>query len=140
MRLSFRPSLPAAIRFVALLGLSATLGGCALFHSDATADKPEKKGWSLLPWGGKATGGDATPNIEYQRTKTDGSEPMYTLLARNTHLSKTIEGQMRTTMQTTPNDVKMDTQTFTLAPSEQKKLLIYPARFPLTYEVTASFK
>lgn len=65
---------------------------------------------------------------------------MYTLSARNTNLRKTIEGQMRTTMQTGPGDLKVDSQSFTLAPSEEKKLLVYPARMPLTYEVTAFFR
>lgn len=129
------------VRTFLMVGLVAVFGGCSLFHSDDSA-APEKKnkGWSILPWGGKATGGDATGNIEYQRTKSDGAEPFYTLTARNTHMTRSIEGQMRTTMQTTPNDVKMDSQSFTLGPNEVKKLLIYPARFPLTYEVTASFK
>ena len=95
----------------------------------------------MLPWGGKSVGGDATSYIEYQRTRAEGqAEPMYMLLARNTHMTKTIEGQMRTTLQTSPGDMKMDSQTFTLAPNEQKRLLIYPTRFPLTYEVTASFR
>jgi hypothetical protein len=65
---------------------------------------------------------------------------MYTLIARNTHLTKTIEGRMRTTMQPSPGDVKVDSQSFTLAPSEEKKLLVYPVRIPLTYEVTAFFR
>jgi len=65
---------------------------------------------------------------------------MFTLTARNTHLTKAIEGQMRTTMQPTAGDLKVDNQSFTLAPSEEKKLLIYPARIPLTYEVTAFFR
>lgn len=95
----------------------------------------------MLPWGGKSVGGDATAYIEYQRTHSQGEgEQMYTLIARNTHPTKTIEGQMRTTLQTSPGDMKMDSQSFTLAPNEQRRLLVYPTRFPLTYEVTASFR
>ena len=120
-----------------VLGLG--LNGCSLFQSESSS-APAKKGWSILPWGGKSTGGDATANIEYQRTRSQGDDPLYTLVARNTHGTKTIEGQMRTTMQISPSDMKMDSQSFTLAPNEQKKLLVYPARFPLTYEVTASFR
>ncbi len=139
MSLLFRYSAPSFLRFVVLIVCVVGLGGCSMFRSP---DQPvEKKGWtSMLPWGGKSTGGDATPYIEYQRTRSEGGEPMYTLLARNTHMTKTIEGQMRTTLQTAPGDMKMDSQTFTLAPNEQKRLLVYPARFPLTYEVTASFR
>lgn len=136
-----RSFFPIAARVALTVGVAAAFGGCSLFHSDdAAAPEKKKKGWSILPWGGKATGGDATGYIEYQRSKSDGSEPLYTLTARNTHMTRSIEGQMRTTMQTTPNDMKMDNQSFTLGPNEVKKLLIYPARFPLTYEVTASFK
>jgi hypothetical protein len=108
-----------------------------------SSDAPsEKRGWtSMLPWGGKSVGGDATPYIEYQRTRSEGqAEPLYTLLARNTHMTKTIEGQMRTTLETSPGDRKMDSQAFTLAPNEQRRMLVYPTRFPLTYEVTASFR
>lgn len=65
---------------------------------------------------------------------------MYSLIARNTHLTRTIEGQMRTTVQPKPGDLKMDSQSFTLGPSEEKKLLTYPARLPLSYEVTAFFR
>ena len=121
------------------VGFGLGLGGCSLFQSESSS-APDKNGWSLLPWGGKSKGGDATANIEYQRTRSQGEDPLYTLIARNTHLTKTIEGQMRTTMQISPSDMKMDSQSFTLAPNEQKKLLIYPARFPLTYEVSASFR
>lgn len=147
MRPPFRCSVRPVVHLSLALGLAALLGGCSLFHSEAppasaeTASVPaKKKGWSILPWGGTTKPSDATPYIEYQRTHSDGDEPMYNLLARNTHPTKTIEGHMRTTMQTTPGDMKIDSQSFTLAPNEQKKLLIYPVRFPLTYEVSASFR
>jgi hypothetical protein len=123
--------------------MTVTLSGCSMFGSaEGTASAEKKTGWmSLLPWGGKAVGGDATPYLEYQRTKAEGkAEPLYTLFVRNTHMNKTIEGQMRTTLETAPGDMKMDSQDFLLAPNEQKRLLVYPARFPLSYEVTASFR
>ncbi len=94
----------------------------------------------MLPWGGTGRVTDATPYIEYQRTRSHENEPLFTLLARNTHPTKTIEGQMRTSMQIGPGDLKVDSQAFTLGPNEQKRLLVYPTRFPLTYEVTASFR
>ena len=147
MRLNLRPSaLPAArfalVAFTILSGLSL-LGGCSLFHADdaPVSAAPAKKGWtSILPWGGTSGGGDATPYIEYHRTRTNEGVPMYTLTAHNSHLTKTIQGQMRTSMETGPGDMKVDSQSFTLTPNEEKKLLVYPARFPLTYEVTASFR
>lgn len=130
--------LATVARLASALLLVAALGGCALFSSDAPAGSA-RKGWTLWPWGDSQVS-DATPFIEYQRTRSVEKVPMYTLTARNTHLTKTIEGQMRTTMQTSPSDLKMDSQSFTLAPNEQKKLLVYPARLPLTYEVTATFR
>jgi hypothetical protein len=117
----------------------AAFGSCSLFQSDETP-RQAKQGWSLWPWGGSKGGGDATGYIEYQRTRSGDREPVYTLLARNTHPKKTIVGQMRTTMQTAPGDMKVDSQSFTLAPNELKQLLVYPARFPLTYEVDATFR
>ena len=147
MRPLFRHSLRPVVHLVLVVGLAAALEGCSLFRSETPAASAEtaavpakKKGWSILPWGGTTQPTDATPYIEYQRTHSDGDEPMYNLLARNTHPTKTIEGHMRTTMQTIPGDMKIDSQSFTLAPNEQKKLLIYPVRFPLTYEVSASFR
>jgi hypothetical protein len=139
MRSIFHPSLRSAARVVLVPLLAGVLGGCALFQSDEPAPTA-KKSWSLWPWGGSQGGGDATPYIEYQRTRSQGAEPTYTLIARNTHMKKTIVGQMRTTMQTSPGDLKVDSQSFTLAPNEPKQLLIYPVRFPLTYEVSATFR
>jgi hypothetical protein len=130
-------------RLAFLWCFAALLSGCSTSGSSGGASASEKKkGWtSLLPWGGKAVGGDATPYLEYQRTREEGkTEPLYTLFVRNTHMTGTIEGEMRTTLETGPGDMKMDNQAFTLAPNEQKRLLVYPSRFPLTYEVTASFR
>jgi len=126
-------------RLLAILLLAAALGGCSLFHSD-DAGAPKKRGWMSLPFGGSSKVTDATPYLEYQRKQSNEGEAMLTLYVRNTHATKTIDGQMRTTMTTGPGDMKVDSQTFTLGPNEQKRLLIYPARFPLTYEVTASFR
>ena len=114
--------------------VAAVLSGCSASSADGATASPRKR-WSLWPWGGAKR--DATAYIEYQRTKKDA---LYILTARNTHLTRTIEGQMRTMMQTGPGDLKVDSQSFTLGPSVEKKLLIYPARLPLTYEVTAAFK
>ena len=133
--------MPSTVRFTLALALAITLCGCSLFHSDEPAPAKKKSGWtSLLPWGGKAVGGDGTPYLEYQRTRSKESETLYTLLVRNTHPSRTIQGNMRTTMETAPGDLKVDSQSFTLGPNEQKRLLVYPTRFQLTYEVTASFQ
>lgn len=140
MTLNFRCFVGRAVWLALILAMAGVLSACS--SSKGTAAPEKKKGWtSLLPWGGKAVGGDATPYIEYQRTKMEGkTEPLYTLFARNTHMTKTIAGSMRTTLETAPGDMKMDSQEFTLAPNELKRLLVYPARFPLTYEVTASFQ
>ena len=112
-----------------------------MFGSGDPAPQKKKKG-GIWPFGERSTKGvDATSYIEYQRSRsTEGTETLYTLTARNTNLSKTIEGTMRTTMETGPGDMKMDTQSFTLGPAEQKKLLVYPTRFAPTYEVTATFR
>jgi len=118
-----------------LLILATALGGCSMFSSEPST----KKGWSVWPW--KAPSGqDATRYIEYQRTRSEGASGTYTLVARNTHPKRTIEGQMRTTMQISPSDMKVDSQSFVLGPNEPKKLLIYPVKYQLTYEVTAVFR
>ena len=120
--------------------MAASLGACSFFHSD-DSDGPKKHGWMSLPFGGSSKVTDATPYLEYQRKQSnEGGEAVLTLFVRNTHSSKTIDGQMRTTMTIGPGDMKVDSQNFTLGPNEQKRLLIYPARFPLTYEVTAAFR
>ena len=139
MRSISRPPAVLAFRLAAFALLAVSWSACSFFNSD-TPSSPKKKGWVTLPWGGTSRVTDATPYIEYQRTQTHDSEPISTLLARNTHPTKTIEGQMRTPMTTGPGDMKVDSQSFTLGPNEQKRLLIYPSRFPLTYEVTASFR
>jgi hypothetical protein len=136
MRPIFHRAIPAACLALVPL-LAAGLGGCSLLSSDEPAPSA-KKGWSLWPLGGG--GGDAAPYIEYQRTRSKDKEPLYTLLARNTNPKQTIVGQMRTTMETAPGDLKVDSQSFVLAPNEVKQLLVYPVRFPLTYEVSATFR
>jgi hypothetical protein len=125
---------PAAVGSLLLI-LAATLAGCSMFRSEPST----KKGWSIWPWKGSA-GQDATRYIEYQRTRSEGGQATYTLVARNTHPKRTIEGQMRTTMQLSPSDMKVDSQSFVLGPNEPKKLLIYPVKYQLTYEVSAVFR
>jgi hypothetical protein len=117
----------------------------SLFHHDtapATAQQlpaPAKKGFSLWPFGNKGPV-DATPYLEYQRARVESDKTSYQLLARNTHVSKVIEGDIRTTLETGPNESKVTNEHFTLAPNETKKLLVYPEQAKLSYEVSAFFK
>jgi hypothetical protein len=83
---------------------------------------------------------DATPYLEYQRVRSESDKTSYNLFARNTHVSKTIEGDIRTTLETGPNETKVDSEHFILAPQETKKLAVYPDNVHLTYEVSAFFK
>jgi hypothetical protein len=127
------------MRPLLLLLLTITLGGCSLFHVSTPADAPQKKkGFTLWPFGQES--GDATPYLEYRRTRSEGETPVYALTARNSHQTKTITGQIRTTLDTVPNESKVVSDTFTLAPNEEKKLLVYPVNSRVTYEVTATFK
>lgn len=103
------------------------------------SNSSSRKSSSIWPFKGGA-GQDATAYIEYQRSRSEGSDATYTLVARNTHPKRTIEGQMRTSMQISPSDMKVDSQSFVLGPNEPKKLLIYPTKYQLTYEVTAVFR
>ncbi len=100
---------------------------------------PAKKGLSLWPLG-KSGPVDATAFLEYQRGRSATDKTNYTLVVRNTHLNKTIEGDIRTTVETASNETKVDTEHFTLAPNEAKKLLTFPEHTHLTYEVSAFFK
>lgn len=83
---------------------------------------------------------DATPYLEYERVRSESDKTSFNLFARNTHLSKTIEGDIRTTLETGPNETKVDTTHFTLGPQETKKLAVYPDSVHMTYEVSAFFK
>jgi len=83
---------------------------------------------------------DATSFLEYQRVRSDTDKGSYILIARNTHLTKSVEGDIRTTMETAPGETKSDTTHFTLAPQETKKLVVFPEHTILTYEVSAFFK
>jgi hypothetical protein len=137
---TFRSFLFRSMGLASLLIVAASFSACSLFQSD-DSDGSKKHGWMSLPFGGSSKVTDATPYLEYQRKQSnEGGEAMLTLFVRNTHSSKTIDGQMRTTMTINPGDMKVDSQNFTLGPNEQKRLLIYPARYPLTYEVTAAFR
>jgi hypothetical protein len=132
-----RPLLPLTARLALAAALAIGWSACSWLHTDTPAVSEGGTTRSFWPFEGS---NDATPYLEYRRTRSHGAEPLLTLTARNTHMKKTIEGQMRTTMQISPSDMKMDSQSFTLAPNEQKTLLVYPERFHLTYEVTANFK
>jgi hypothetical protein len=130
-------------RSLFVLLLAVALSGCSLFHHDDPAPSSgtttTKKGHSIWPLGQRGPV-DATAFLEYQRTRSESDKANYTLLARNTHLTKTIEGDIRTTLETAANETKVDTEHFTLAPNETKKLLIFPQDTHLTYEVSAFFK
>lgn len=138
---------PRATSVVARLALALLLagacGGCASSHSEAPA-KPQKRAWyspaNLWPWRGSTKPQDATAHLEYHRTRSEKEGGLYTLTARNSHPTKTVVGQMRTTMETAPNQLTLDAQSFTLGPNEEKRLLVYPSRFRLSYEVTAVFR
>jgi hypothetical protein len=145
--------IPAFLRPVAMIArsliiltITVFLGGCSMFHHDsaaptesATTTTTEKKGFSLWPLGHKGPA-DATPYLEYQRVRSESDKSSFNLFARNTHLSKTIEGDIRTTLETGPNETKVDSEHFTLAPQETKKLAVYPDNVHMTYEVSAFFK
>jgi hypothetical protein len=124
------------MRPLLLLLLAASLGGCSLFHSEEPA---KKKGFSLWPFGAEEST-DATPYLEYRRTLGKGEAPLYTLTARNAHISRKIVGQVRTTLETESNETKVESESFTLAPNEEKQILVYPANKRVTYEVTAFFQ
>jgi hypothetical protein len=133
-------------RSLSLLTIIVLLSGCSMFHHDAPASNDSaatatttKKGFSLWPFGHSGPV-DATPYLEYQRVRSQSDKSTFNLFARNTHVSKTIEGDIRTTLETGPNETKVDTTHFTLAPQETKKLAVYPDNLHLTYEVSAFFK
>ncbi|MEP6672715.1 MAG: hypothetical protein ABJF10_26360 [Chthoniobacter sp.] len=133
----------SALRYTALLLLLA-LSGCSMFESEASMQlheppPPKKKDsawWKL----GNSGPQDATASLEYQRMHSETDKSLVALVVRNTHLNKTIEGDMRTTIETGSNESKVDTIHFVLAPNDSKKVLVYPASIHMTYEVTAFFK
>jgi len=123
-----------------MLLLVVMLSGCSLFHKDEPAPNStakKKSSWWPLAHHGPT---DATPYLEYRRTRAEDEKAMYALFVRNTHQSKTVEGEIRTTIETATNETTVDTSHFTLGPNETKKLLVYPDKFHLTYEVTANFR
>jgi hypothetical protein len=122
--------------------LVVLLGGCSLFHKDDSGPagpqtvKKKSSWWPLAKGGPK----DATPYLEYRRTRSDDDKSMYALFVRNTSPTKGVEGEIRTTIETAANETTVDTSHFSLGPNETKRLLVYPDKFHLTYEVTAFFK
>jgi hypothetical protein len=129
------------LRYPALL-LFVALSGCSLFHGDEppaeAGGTPAKKKspWKLVNRGPE----DATPYLEYQRVHSETDKSLVGLVVRNTHPTKSIEGDVRTTIETGSNESKVDTTHFALAPADSKKLLVFPASTHLSYEVTAFFK
>jgi hypothetical protein len=124
------------MRLLIALILAAALSGCSMLSSDASG---QKKGFTLWPFG-EQSGEDATAYLEYQRTLEKGTKPSYTVSARNTHVSRTISGQLRTTTEGSAYATQIHSESFTLLPNEQKPVLTYPANTRVTYEVTATFQ
>jgi hypothetical protein len=127
-----------ALRYTALL-LILALSGCSLFSGGGDGGEPKKKSSSLWPLGKKGPQ-DATEYLEYQRMHSEKDKSLIALIVRNTHSSKSIEGNVRTTIETGPNESKVDTMHFSLGPNDSSKLLVYPASTHLSYEVSAFFK
>ncbi len=127
-----------ALRYTALL-LVLLLSGCSLFSGGGDDGGAPKKKSSIWPLGTKGPQ-DATEYLEYQRMHSEKDKSMIALVVRNTHLTKTVEGDVRTTIETGPGESKVDNMHFTLGPSDSAKLLVYPANTRLTYEVSAFFK
>lgn len=122
-----------------LLALAISLGGCS--SSEPASGTASKKGFSVWPFhGGEKGPEDATSVLEYQRRKGEGESPIYQLFARNTHPTKTVEGQIRFTLDEGANQSKVESESFTLGPNEEKKLFVYPTQTHVTYEVSAFFK
>ena len=115
-----------------------------MFHSDdsgsaSTDGGAPKKKFSWWPMGNKGPQ-DATEYLEYQRVHSEKDKNLTALFIRNTHLNKPVEGDIRTTIETGPNESKVDNMHFYLGPNETKKVLVYPTSTRLTYEVSAFFK
>jgi len=127
-----------ALRILALLSILA-LSGCSLFSGGDDSGAPKKKSSSLWPLGNKGPQ-DATEFLEYQRVHSEKDKSLIALIVRNTHSSKSVEGDVRTTIETGPNQSKVDNMHFSLGPNDSAKLLVYPASTHLTYEVSAFFK
>jgi hypothetical protein len=71
---------------------------------------------------------------------SEKDKSLIALIVRNTHSSKSVEGDVRTTIETGLNQSKVDNMHFSLGPNDSAKLLVYPASTHLTYEVSAFFK
>lgn len=96
----------------------------------------------MFSWWPKGKSGpqDATEYLEYQRVHSESDKALTALFIRNTHLSKTVEGDIRTTIETGPGQSKVDNMHFYLGPNETKKVLVYPTNTRMSYEVSAFFK
>lgn len=115
-----------------------------MFHSDdsssaSTDTAAPKKKFSWWPLGIHGPQ-DATEYLEYQRVHSEKDKALTALFIRNTHLNKSIEGDIRTTIETGSNESKVDNMHFSLGPNETKKVLVYPTSTRLSYEVSAFFK
>ena len=129
----------AALRYTALL-LILALSGCSLFSGGGDDGGALKKKSSSLWSLGKKGPQDATEYLEYQRVHSEKDKSLIALVVRNTHSSKSIEGDVRTTIETGLNESKVDNMHFSLGPNDSARLLVYPASTHLTYEVSAFFK
>ncbi len=118
------------------------LSGCSMFQSDAPAPAqpaPKKKSAWWWPLGSHGPR-DATAYLEYQRKHSESDKSLVALYVRNTHPTKAIEGDVRTTIETGPGESKVDNTHFSLGPSDSKKIFVYPATTQMSYEVSAFFK
>jgi hypothetical protein len=119
-----------------ILLLPALLTACST--APKTGASPRKHAW-YMPWGGGRVE-DATPYLEYRKTREEGGRKAYALSVRNTHPTNVIVGEARMTLETGARESRVISQSFTLTPSETQKLLVYPEGSHLTYEVTAAFR
>ena len=119
-----------------ILLLLTALGACST--APKTGVSPRKHAW-YMPWGG-GRAEEATPYLEYKKTREEGGRKVYALSVRNTHPTNVIVGEARMTLETGTRESKVISQSFTLTPSETQKLLVYPEGSHLTYEVTAAFR
>ena len=117
--------------------LLTSLSACSTAPKTETASG-RKHAW-YKPWGGGGTE-EATPYLEYRKSREEDGRHVYALSVRNTHPTKVIAGEARMTMETVARESKVISQTFTLTPNETQKLLVYPDGTHLTYEVTAAFR
>jgi len=131
------------VRSFFVLLTAAALSGCSMFHHEASTTAqanppPKKQGFSVWPFHRGPE--DATPFLEYKRVRSQTDKSSFALFVHNAHASKSIDGDIRTTLETGPNESKVNNEHFTLAPQETKKLAVFSEQTRLTYEVSAFFK